>query len=200
MTNKFLTFAFLIALAVFVSACTGNSTQEVTDSPDTRSDDQVSAAAGEGTTVSDASSLPLWMTAELKDVATGNIFTINDFKGKQVLLESFAVWCPICTRQQQESKKLESLLDVVSISIDTDPNEDEARIQNHIQRQGFDWLYTISPVAVTNSLIDDFGLTIVNVPLAPMIVICGDQTTHRLRNGVKSAEELRDSIVQLCGA
>jgi hypothetical protein len=39
-----------------------------------------------------------WMDVELTDVATGQKFKISDFKGKTVMLESFAVWCPTCLR------------------------------------------------------------------------------------------------------
>jgi thiol-disulfide isomerase/thioredoxin len=43
-----------------------------------------------------------WMDiVELTDVATGQTFKLSDFKGKPVLLESFAVWCPTCLRQQE---------------------------------------------------------------------------------------------------
>ncbi|PIO07358.1 hypothetical protein COU59_03365, partial [Candidatus Pacearchaeota archaeon CG10_big_fil_rev_8_21_14_0_10_34_12] len=40
-----------------------------------------------------------WMNTELKDIRTGETFKTSDFEGKPVLLESFAVWCPTCTKQ-----------------------------------------------------------------------------------------------------
>ena len=65
-----------------------------------------------------------WQDIELKDINSQETFTIGEFK-KPVLIESFAVWCPTCTEQQKEMKKLHELReDVVSISLDTDPNED----------------------------------------------------------------------------
>jgi len=186
MRRRTFTLTFLVALTVIIYGCSGGPPETIT-----------STAAD--TTQAPSSELPLWQTAELKDIATGNIFTIGSFD-KPVLLESFAVWCPVCTRQQQESKKLEALTDsIISVSLDTDPNEDEARVQEHITRNGFDWYYTVASKEVTNSLIDDFGISFVNVPLAPMVVLCPDQSTHRLRNGVKSADELKDSVEQKCG-
>ena len=50
---------------------------------------------------------PQWMEIELTDVATGETFKIGDFKGKPILLESFAVWCPTCLAQQKEVVSLE---------------------------------------------------------------------------------------------
>ena len=204
--RTYLILAFFIAAVVVVSGCSGSgpdtsstavpestATPASTDSSDTETD----AASSE--TAEPAK--PLWLTAELKDVASGETFTIDSFAGKTVVFESFAVWCPICTRQQQESKKLEELMgdSIVSVSLDTDPNENEENVRTHITRHGFDWNYAVASSDVTASLIDSFGLTITSVPLAPMVVVCPDQSAHRLRNGVKSASELQSSVSELCG-
>ena len=50
--------------------------------------------------------VPAWMEIELTDVATGQKFKVIDFQGKPILLESFAVWCPICLQQQKEMAKV----------------------------------------------------------------------------------------------
>ena len=136
------------------------------------------------------------LNTQLKDINSQKIFTINDFKGKPVLLESFAVWCPVCTKQQQKIKELhEDIGDsVVSISLDTDPNEDEEKIKEHLQRNGFDWYYEVSPADLTKELISEFGIDIINAPQAPIILICPDQTTKLLERGVKSVSELKEAI------
>ncbi len=141
-----------------------------------------------------------WMTIELTDVATGQVFRIADFKGKPVLIESFAVWCPTCTAQQREIGRLKDRTAeaIVYISLDTDPNEDEDRVRQHIQRNGFDWYYVVSPIELTQALMDEFGLVIVNAPMAPMILICEDQSTRLLRNGVKSADDLFAEVEAGC--
>ena len=147
-----------------------------------------------------SSDLPIWMTAELKDVKTDKTFSISDFEGKPVLVELFAVWCPLCTRQQQESKRLEEEFEtnIVSIAIDVDPNEDKSKIQEHIARHGFNWHYAIAPSDFTESLIEEFELGITNVPNTPMVLICSNGSIHRLRSGVKSAEELKRSVEENC--
>lgn len=78
---------------------------------------------------------------ELKDIATSKNFRISDFSDKPVLLESFAVWCPTCTAQQKVTKKFHEEVgdSVISISLDTDPNEDESRVLEHIEKNGFNW-------------------------------------------------------------
>jgi len=150
--------------------------------------------------VNEMKSETAWMNLELADVATGQKFKISDFKGKPILLESFAVWCPTCLKQQEMIREV-NLREgdaIIHISLDTDPNEDEARVREHIETHGFDWYFAISPIELTNALIDEFGLTIVNAPSAPVLLICEDQSTRFLRGGVKSADELLLEIGEGC--
>lgn len=185
LSKTFITFAFLISLAVFVSGCTGTS------------DASTTAPAGDDSSA--APGLSLWLTTEFTDVASGEKFTIAELP-KPVLIESFAVWCPVCTRQQKETKKLEAQRsDITSVSLDTDPNEDASNILSHIQKNGFDWRYAIASGAVSASLSQDFGADILSVPLAPMIVVCENNKATQIRNGVKAASELSSTVDDLCG-
>jgi cytochrome oxidase Cu insertion factor (SCO1/SenC/PrrC family) len=141
-----------------------------------------------------------WRDTELTDVATGRGFKISDFKGKPTLLESFAVWCPTYLRQQKEMKKvLEREGDtILHISLDTDPNEGEAKVKEHLERNGLGWLFAVAPIELTNALIDEFGLTVVSAPSAPVVLICEDQSARFLRNGVKSADDLLSEVEKGC--
>lgn len=135
-----------------------------------------------------------WIDIELTDVVTGEIFRISDFD-KPIVMESFAVWCPTCKRQQDEIQKLiDSGDDSIHISVDTDPNEDSAKIVEHINRYGYTWSFVVFPAVATQLLIDDFGVGIVNAPGAPVILICPDKMARLLKSGVKSAGELREEI------
>lgn len=140
-----------------------------------------------------------WKDIELVDISTGKTFKISDFKGKPVLLESFAVWCPTCKRQQDEIKKLhEEDASIVSVSLDTDPNEDEKKVVEHAKKYGYDWHFVVSPVSLTRELIDEFGTQVVNAPSAPVILICEDQSARLLKRGVKSVDTLRQEIQKGC--
>ena len=140
------------------------------------------------------------MDIELTDVATGQTFKLSDFKDKPVLLESFAVWCPTCLRQQKEMQKLLAGEGdaIIHVSLDTDPNEDEAKVKEHLERNGLDWYFAISPIELTEALIDDFGLSIVSAPSAPVVLICEDQSTRFLKDGVKSADTLLSEVEKGC--
>ena len=141
-----------------------------------------------------------WMAIELTDVITGQNFKINDFKGKTVLLESFAVWCPTCLRQQKELKKVAARGSdaLIHISLDTAPNEDEAQVKAHAEKNGLDWYFVVAPIELTNALIDEFGLTVISAPFAPVILICEDQSARLLKNGVKSADTILSEVAKGC--
>ncbi|MBI4595115.1 MAG: redoxin family protein [Candidatus Tectomicrobia bacterium] len=133
-----------------------------------------------------------WLNIPLKDVRTDKQFKLSDFKGKVVLLETMAVWCTTCVRQQIEIKKVDSRFrdEVVSISLDIDPNENEAILQKHALNNGFDWYWAVSSTAMSQQLERAFGNAILNPPSTPMVIIDRNQSPHLLRFGVKSAEEL----------
>lgn len=141
-----------------------------------------------------------WMNINLVDVRTGKTFKISDFKGRPVLLESFAVWCPICTQQQKKIKELhEEIGDTfVSISLDTDPNEDAAKVKEAAEERGFNWYFTVSPVELTQALIDQFGVRVVDAPAAPVILICENGSARLLKRGIKSAQDLKGEISRGC--
>ena len=141
-----------------------------------------------------------WRDTVLTDIRTSKEFKISDFAGKPILLESFAVWCPTCLKQQKEIKTIaEEMGDaIIHISLDTDPNEDSAKVLKHVNRNDFDWLYAISPIEMTRELTKVFGITFVNAPSAPVVLICEDQSYRFLENGVKKSDELLEEIGRGC--
>ncbi len=140
-----------------------------------------------------------WLSTALTDVRNGESFTINQFD-QPVVVETFAVWCTTCTRQQKEIQTLHEEHDgIVSVTLNTDPNEDADKVREHIDRHGFDWRYAVAPPAMIQDLINTFGRSITNAPLAPMVVVCPDGTTERLQNGVKPAETIPSAVDETCG-
>jgi thiol-disulfide isomerase/thioredoxin len=143
-----------------------------------------------------------WRDIPLRDVISGETFRISDFKDQTVLLESFAVWCPTCTKQQKEVHKLHEQVgnDVISISLDVDPNEDEELVREHALANGFDWRYAVAPPELTRALIAEFGTAIVAAPSAPMILICPEEKARLLKRGVKKAARLQEEIQRGCSS
>ena len=145
-------------------------------------------------------SCPDWKCEDLVDVLTGETYQIKDYEGKPILVESFAVWCPTCLKQQLKMKELlESEGDaIIHISLDTDPNEDVELVKEHALSNELDWIFSVSPKEVTKKLIEEFGIGIVNAPSAPVILVCEDQSARLLEKGVKSAQELKEEIAKGC--
>ena len=156
----------------------------------------VTMSSGDVTNEETSNSNVKWQDVPLTDVNTGTTFKISDFKGKPVLLESFAVWCPTCTKQQRKIKELHQEVGdtVVSVSLDTDPNEDADKVKSHTTENGFDWRYAISPKELTQSLIDEFSINVVNAPSARIVLVCEDGSSRFLPGGVKSVEDLKEEM------
>lgn len=173
---------FLIIITLFLIAC-ANAPMEVKTNEKVEVVQEIEVE------------LPEWMKMEFEDVRTGEKYRLEDFS-RPVLLESFAVWCPTCTRQQNVIKDLHEEIgeQAISIALDTDPNESKDLVIDHIEKNGFDWIYSISPSDMTQSLIDEFGLSIVNAPTVPMLLICPDGSYEKLKSGVKNVEYFTEKI------
>lgn len=184
-----LAIAVASSLMVFAGCTTTQNTQK--DSMESSGDEDTAMKAKDTPPPSIE-----WKEYELTDVRTGNSFKVADFAGKPVLLESFAVWCPSCKKQQNEVKALHEEVgdSVISIGLDADANEDAQQVLEYINENGYDWNYAISPSDFTQSLIAEFGVKIVNPPSAPVILVCPDGEAKLLENGVKDSDSLKASV------
>jgi thiol-disulfide isomerase/thioredoxin len=138
--------------------------------------------------------VPAWYSASLTDASTGQAFTINDFKGKVVLVETLAMWCSNCKQQQTQVKALHDLLgerdDFVSIGLDIDLNENAADLKGYVEGNGFDWMYAVATVEIAQDISKHYGDQFLNPPSTPMLVIDRKGEAHPLPFGIKSADEL----------
>jgi len=187
MTKDVIVWALFLVL--FISAC------NVQDSTNTIEVDETV----ENTQKQETN--PDWRTAELTDAVTGETFRISDFEGKQVLIESFAVWCPTCRKQQEQVKEqIEQNPDsnTVHIALDMDPNEDINLVKDHALKNEFDWHFVVAPKGVAQNLIQEFGVGIVNVPSSPMLLVCEDGSVRMLGRGVKSPDVLNNELAKGC--
>ena len=142
--------------------------------------------------------LPAWFSAALPDAAMGDNFMVQDFKGKVVLVETMAMWCPTCLRQQKEVQALHDLLgqrdDFISVGIDIDLNENLADLKAYTAKNGFDWTYTVATADVAREIGNLYGQQFLNPPSAPMFIIDRHGEVHPLPFGVKSAADLQKAL------
>lgn len=145
-----------------------------------------------------ATDTPEWFDFELTDVQTSETFTMNDFAGKVVLVETMAMWCPNCIAQANEVRSLHEMLgnpdDLVSVSLDVDVNEDAASLKEYAEGYGFEWHYAIAPLEVARALGNLYSAQYLNPPLSPMLIIDRNGAVHQLEYGQKSAEAIQKSL------
>ena len=143
---------------------------------------------------------PAWFDVPLVDVRTGQTFTINDHHGKVVLVETLAMWCSSCLRQQIEVKALHERFSgddrFVSIGLDIDINELAEDLKAYTEKHQFDWLYVIAPVEVAREISDLYGAQFLNPPSTPILVIDMSGKVHLMNFGIKTADELYDFVAQ----
>lgn len=146
----------------------------------------------------EAMAVPAWFTANLTNVNTGEKFQIADLKGKVILVETMAVWCPLCLKQQKQVQTLHQLLterdDWVSVAVDIDPNEDGAFLKAHAEKNGFDWHYAVATPEVAREIGQLYGAQFLNPPSTPMLIIDRQGQVHPLPFGVKDALTLQEAL------
>ncbi len=146
---------------------------------------------------------PEWFGLELTDVLTGEPFTMNDFDGKVVLLETMAIWCPTCRSQGDEVRRLHELLgdpaDLVSVSLDVDMGEDAEMLKQYAETLGYDWHFAVAPLLVARALGNLYSAQYLNPPVSPMLIIDRDGNVLGLPYGLKSAESLELVLAPLLG-
>jgi len=150
------------------------------------------------TTVGTPTPKPDWFSIPLTDVRTGRTFTINDFAGKVVLVETILSWCSRCAYQQHEVTLMKTSLghpdDLVSVSLDVDMPEDAATLKQYVDHFGFDWYFAVAPLGVTRALGNLYSPEYLNPPLEPMLIIDRNGDVYGLPYGFKSAHMLSNTL------
>jgi thiol-disulfide isomerase/thioredoxin len=141
---------------------------------------------------------PDWFNMELTDAQTGKAFTMNDYAGKVVLLETMAIWCPNCVIQATQVSKFHETLgnpeDLITVSLDVDVNEDAASLKEYASSYRFDWHFAIAPLGVARALGNLYSAEYLNPPLSPMLIIDRDGNVHQLEYGIKTVEALQKAV------
>jgi hypothetical protein len=141
---------------------------------------------------------PEWFAIKMTDVQTGKTFTMNDFAGKVVLLETMATWCPNCLIQAGEVRKLHNALgnpeDLISVTLDVDSNEDGAILKDYASSYGFDWHFAVASLLIERALGNLYSAEYLNPPLSPMLVIDRGGNVHQLEYGQKDAATLQKIV------
>ena len=154
-----------------------------------------------GTTTPEAAmQMADWLGTSLANAHTGQNFKISDYNGKVVLVEMMAVWCSTCHAQQEQIQALHQMLgqhdDLISVSLDIDPNEAMDTLSKYVNSNTFNWTFAVSPADLTRTISQTYGDQFLNPPSAPMLIIDQHGIAHALPFGLKSAEDLMKAVQQ----
>lgn len=175
--------ALLLTAVLAVAACGGSGAPAGTAAPGSTS------AASQRPTAGDRA----WATTPLVDVATNETFRIADLAGKVVIIETMAIWCTNCRRQQASVEEALAQLPadrVVYVVLDVDANEDAASLAAYRTQYGYTGRYAVVPAEVARSLAEDFGNQFLSPPSTPMVIVGADGTVTLTPFGQKSSDEL----------
>jgi thiol-disulfide isomerase/thioredoxin len=142
--------------------------------------------------------LPAWQTMTITDV-DGATFTLDDFHGTPVLVETFATWCPNCRAQLTATDQFASAagdtVAVVALSVETDLPPEE--VKAYAEENGFaNVRFAVVSPELLAALVDGFGPTVANPPSTPKFVIDEMGLAGELTTGAESVEELSTKLGQ----
>lgn len=170
---------------------------EMMDDEDDVSDDKAKSDDKDDMS-EDVMMMPDWFKTSLMDVNSGETFAVADYKGKVVLVETLAMWCSNCLKQQGQVLALHDLVgerdDFVSLGLDIDPNENAEALKSYTSNNGFDWVYTVAPIEVSREIGKLYGDQYLNPPSTPMLIIDREGEVHLLPFGIKSADDLLEAL------
>jgi thiol-disulfide isomerase/thioredoxin len=182
--------AFWIAAVMILSACTPAPAALPT-----------STAVQPGTPTPEPP--PAWLSMKLTDASTGKEFTINDFKGKVVLVEMMATWCPNCLRQGQQLKALHDIYgpnDLVTVSLGIDLKEDAAMLKEYARVNEFNWPFAVVTLDLTRDTGNRYGALFMDPTLNPILVVDRKGEVFKMGFGEKKADAMKDSLAPLIKA
>lgn len=177
--------------------------EQATDEPEQAQMEDKQAADGEmmeegESMASGEMTAPDWFGRELVNVRSGNSFTLKDFQGKVVLVETMAIWCTNCLQQQKQVLELHDMLgerdDFISLGLDIDPFEQAPDLKTYVENNGFHWVYAVSPKETSQELSQLYGQQFLNPPSTPMLIVDRHGEAHPLPFGIKSAADLQQAL------
>ena len=153
--------------------------------------------------VAPSPTIPSWFDVQMTDVNTGKPFKVGDFAGKVVLVETMATWCPTCQGEMSQVQQLHLDygigVDLVTISLDVDPNEDATILKKYAATERIQLAGRRGAESVGQFLAKNYDVDYLNPPLQPMLIIDRKGGVWGLPFGVKSADQPQEDAGQVSG-
>lgn len=147
------------------------------------------------TLVGAAAAQETWLEHPLTDVATGEVFTLDDYAGTPLLVETMATWCGNCRRQLTNLSEAHAELeatgaDVAYVVISVERGLPDAALAEYAERQGFPFRFAVADDALLGMLADRFGRGVLNPPSTPHVILSASGEISELRTGFSDPAEL----------
>jgi thiol-disulfide isomerase/thioredoxin len=150
-----------------------------------------------------AMDLPAWQTISLTDARTGESFTLADYAGRTLFVETMATWCPNCKQQLSAVKSAVATADpekMAFIALSVETGLDASALASYADQNGFEWRFAVASAELVQALAATFGTTIVNPPSTPHFIVRSDGSYTELSTGIHSSDailaELAAAMVQ----
>ncbi len=155
-------------------------------------DSMVDEAMTDEAMTDEAMALPAWQTIALTDV-DGATFTLDDFHGTPVFVETFATWCPKCKEQlgatNAAAEQLGDQAVFIALSVETDLSS--ADVAEYAADNGFDAVrFAVMTPEALAAFVDGLGQSAANPPSTPKVVIDPMGHAGELVTGFESVDDI----------
>lgn len=129
--------------------------------------------------------------------AEGNIYTINDFKGKVIVMDIWATWCSSCLKNMPKFmeliKEFESNKDVIFFTVSTDSDDLKERWLAAIKKHKMEGMLNLTPDRSATEQFEEKYF----VSAVPRYIVIDKQGKIVSAFAPKPGEELKDFINKL---
>jgi thiol-disulfide isomerase/thioredoxin len=143
-----------------------------------------------------------WLAIPLTDVRTGEAFTLADFAGSPVYVETMATWCPKCRDQLvavQAAKEALPAGEAVFVAISVESDLAPEQLARYAEANGFTMRFAVASPELLRALTDSFGRTINNPPATPHFTVAPDGSHGELLTGASPTERVIELVQKARG-
>jgi len=130
--NVLIISLLILAIGLFMSCSSSNEKGAAKNPPSSQPAQTASATAG---------NMPKFMANDID----GNFHTLEQYKGKPLILNFWGTWCPPCRRELPDLKKIYAEykpqgLEIIGLAVNDSPE----KVRSFAKQMGIDWVMLIA--------------------------------------------------------